>query len=166
MMFRPVPGNLVELSSELETNLDDNIRENFVESAVSYGGPVAPESFSCIHGYGEVHGSKKIAPGVFIGGSKELADLVRLHRFDPTEAMFTQGHGAWGPGQMEEEISNGVWYPASCSPDMILRLASAPTTDEDNLSDLWTDILTCMGGDYAEIAMKFGNFPSNKRLRP
>ena len=111
----PVPGNLIELSSDMETNLEEPIRSGFSESTVSYGGPVAPEAFSCIHGYGEVHGSKKIAPGVFIGGSKELLSLVKLHRFNATDAMFTQGHGAWGPGQMEEEIANGVWYPASCS---------------------------------------------------
>eukprot|EP00339_Tiarina_fusa_P029838 CAMPEP_0117038530 /NCGR_PEP_ID=MMETSP0472-20121206/27104_1 /TAXON_ID=693140 ORGANISM="Tiarina fusus, Strain LIS" /NCGR_SAMPLE_ID=MMETSP0472 /ASSEMBLY_ACC=CAM_ASM_000603 /LENGTH=340 /DNA_ID=CAMNT_0004748779 /DNA_START=209 /DNA_END=1231 /DNA_ORIENTATION=- len=163
---RPIPGNLMELSGDMETNLEESVRRGFTKSTVSYGGPVCPEAFSCIHGFAEVDGSKKLAPGLFIGGSKELLNLVRLHRFEPENALFTQGHGAWGPGQMEEEIANGVWYPASCSADLMLRYAGAPTTSEDNLKDLWTDILTCMGGDYTQIARKYGSYDENKKWKP
>ena len=93
-----------------------------------------------------------MAPGVFIGGSEELMNEVRINRFDPHNALFIKGHAAWIPGQLDREIKKRVWYIASVSSDFLLRYAGAPTTKDDDTTDLWKDILTCMGGEYAEIA--------------
>ena len=113
------------------------------------------EEFSIIHGFGEVEGSTKLCPGVFVGGSEELINEVRINRFNPRNALFVKGHSAWVPGQLTREISKGVWYTAAVSSDFILRYAGAPVTEQDNPKDLWSDILTCLGGKYAEIARTF-----------
>ena len=124
----------------------------FSASPVTYGGPVLPEEYSILHGFGQVEGSTKLCSGVFVGGSEELVNEVRIRRFDPRKCLFVQGHASWEPGQLSLEISDGVWYPAAVSADFILRYAGAPVTEADNTNDLWADILTCMGGEYAAIA--------------
>jgi len=151
---RPLDGNLLKIASEQQTNLDLSLKLAFTPSPVTYGGPVLTEEFAVLHGFGHVEGSKKLAPGVFIGGSEELMAEVRIARFDPRHALFIKGHAAWVSGQLEREIQKGVWYIASASSDFLLRYAGAPTTEEDNDTDLWADILNCMGDDYAEIARK------------
>ena len=72
-----------------------------------------------------------------------------MKRFDPKKALFVKGHCHWGPGQLEAEISQGVWYTAAVSSSFILRLAGAPCRDNSqdpcNL-DIWADIRDCMRG--------------------
>lgn len=145
-------GNLNKVATEQESTLDLSLKLAFKPSPVSYGGPVLTEEFAVLHGFGHVEGSKKLAPGVFIGGSEELMNEVRINRFDPHNALFIKGHAAWIPGQLDREIKKRVWYIASVSSDFLLRYAGAPTTKDDDTTDLWKDILTCMGGEYAEIA--------------
>lgn len=149
---RPLGGNLLKVASETTSHVDLSLKMAFNSASVTYGGPVMDEEYSVLHGYGEVDGSKKVAPGVFVGGSEELMNQVRKHNLDPRDALFVKGHAAWVPNQLSREISKGVWYVASCSADFILRYAGAPVSDEDNKEDLWSDILTCMGGKYAQIA--------------
>lgn len=62
-------GNLLKVASETPSNVDLSLKLAFNTATVSYGGPVLQEEYSILHGYGEVEGSKKIAPGVFVGGS-------------------------------------------------------------------------------------------------
>ena len=93
-------------------------------------------------------------------------DQVRLQRLDPRQALFVQGHAAWVPGQLSKEIAKGVWYTAAASTDFLLRYAGAKVTPEDNADDLWADILTCMGGSYADIAQQHaGDSPKENKKR-
>jgi len=162
---RPLPGNLLKIASETASNVDLSLKLAFQSATVSYGGPVMQEDYCILHGYGEVEGSKKIAPGVFVGGSRELMNEVRKNCFDSSHALFVKGHGAWIPDQLSREVAKGVWYIASVSPDFILRYAGAPLSEEDIANDLWSDILTCMGGKYNQIAWKYGGH-GDYRMRP
>jgi len=150
-----MPGNLLKIASEQggHSNLDLSLKLAFSSSPVTYGGPVLSEEYSILHGFGHVDGSTKLCPGVFVGGSEELMTEVRCGKFDPAQALFVQGHAAWVPKQLSKEIAKGVWYTAAVSSDFILRYAGAPVEESDLYpTDLWADILTCMGGKYAEIA--------------
>jgi putative transcriptional regulator len=113
-----------------------------------------------------VDGSKKLAPGVFIGGSEELMNEVRLNQFDPTKALFVKGHAAWVPGQLDREINKGVWHAAAVAADLLLRHAGAPVATEDNVHDLWSDILTCMGPEFADVAQRFADQRGDSRMKP
>ena len=152
---RPLPGTLVDIASGPEAHIDAGLRTAFNGAKVSYGGPVMQDEYSVLHGWGEVEGSKKVAPGVFVGGSSELAFEVRRNNFDPTEALFIKGHAAWVPNQLNREILRGVWYVASVSSDFILRYAGAPQNENDNPDDLWADILSAMGGHFHQIAKAY-----------
>lgn len=163
--YSPLEGDLNKISSENPSNLDLSLKLAFTNSPVGYGGPVLTEEYSILHGFGEVEGSKKLASGVFIGGSDELMNEVRINRFNPSNALFVKGHAAWVPGQLEREIGKGVWYQAAASSNLIMRYAGAPIHENDNPNDLWSDILTCMGGHYADIAKTHGS-RGDKRLMP
>jgi putative transcriptional regulator len=163
--LRPLAGDLKKIATEQETNLDLSLKLAFSSSPVSYGGPVLTEEFAVLHGFGQVDGSKKLAPGVFIGGSEELMNEVRINRFDPSKALFIKGHAAWVPGQLEREIQKGVWYICSASADFVLRYAGAPVTPEDDPQDLWSDIMRCMGGEFEDIARQHSG-RGDRRMMP
>eukprot|EP00586_Coscinodiscus_wailesii_P000422 CAMPEP_0172487750 /NCGR_PEP_ID=MMETSP1066-20121228/16958_1 /TAXON_ID=671091 /ORGANISM="Coscinodiscus wailesii, Strain CCMP2513" /LENGTH=322 /DNA_ID=CAMNT_0013254557 /DNA_START=201 /DNA_END=1169 /DNA_ORIENTATION=- len=145
---RPLPGNLQKIASETPFNINTDMKLAFGKASVSYGGPVMPEEYSILHGFGGVEGSKKVSPGVFVGGSKELMNEVWTDLFNPTEALFVKGNSAWMPNELTQEVRRGVWYPASVSAGFILRHAQ----DGSYNGDLWYDIMSCMGGRYADIA--------------
>lgn len=144
-------GKLFDIANEQPGNLDTSLKHTFKNATVSYGGPVIPEEFSALHGFGKVHGSKRVGSGVFLGGSQELQEEVRIGQFSPNNVLFVRGHAAWVPQQLSREIAKGVWYIASACDDFVLRHAGAEQTQQDT-GDLWYDVLTSMGGDYAEIA--------------
>lgn len=162
---RPLKGDLQTVASKQNTTVDLSLKLAFSKAPVTYGGPVNADQFSILHGFGEVEGARKLASGIFVGGSEELMNEVRINQLDPTLALFVKGHAAWVAGQLGREISKGVWYPASVSSDFILRYAGAPTTDEDNPGDLWADILTCMGDDFVKIA-KANAGRGDRRMMP
>mmetsp|Transcript_29653 Transcript_29653/g.87949 ORF Transcript_29653/g.87949 Transcript_29653/m.87949 type:complete len:209 (-) Transcript_29653:515-1141(-) len=152
---RPIPGNLQKVASEQPSNVNLSLKLAFADSSVTYGGPVLPEEYSILHGYGEVDGATTVATGVFVGGSEQLMNEVRRNRLNAKEALFVKGHVAWAPGQLRREVAKGVWYPASVSADFILRYAGAPVLEGiDDGDDLWSDILHCLGGKYEEACEK------------
>lgn len=161
---RPFPGNLIKIASDTESNIDLSLKMAFSKAPVSYGGPVMQDQFSTLHGFGEVMGSKKVCPGVFVGGSSQLMQEVRRNNLHPTEVLFVKGHAAWVPGQLTREIEKGVWYIAAASPDFILRYAGAPVSKDDNPSDLWADILSCMGDKFGEIAVSHSGRGDDRML--
>lgn len=152
-------GDLLKIASERPTSLDLSLKLAFSGSRVTYGGPVLPEEFSILHGFGHVDGSTKLCAGVYVGGSEELMNQVRSQNLSPQSCLFVQGHAAWVPGQLSKEIGKGVWYTASTSKDFILRYADSAS------ENLWAEILECMGGRYAEIASVYQG-PGDRRPMP
>jgi putative transcriptional regulator len=119
----------------------DSLKDEFADSPTAYGGPMMQEEFSIVHSFGEVEGSMKLCNGVYIGGYEELVDEVKSHRCDPRKCLFVKGHASWGPGQLSDEIAQGVWYAAAASSDLILRLAGGKLSEQDNYDDLWGDLM-------------------------
>lgn len=163
---RPMEGDLRKVASKPKAKLNLSLKMAFHNSRVAYGGPVLTDEFSVLHSFGEVEGARKLCSGVYIGGSEELMMQVRLGAMDPNRALFVKGHAAWVPGQLNREIQKGVWYTAAVSSDFILRYAGVELTPDDNPNDLWTDILTCIGGKFDEIARRHGGTGDSRRVMP
>lgn len=163
---RPLSGTLQQIANSSPSNIDTSLKLAFAPCKVSYGGPVMSQDFSILHNFGAVEGSKKVAPGVFVGGSRELMNEVRLRNFRPEDALFVKGHASWQPGQLEKEIKRGVWYVAAVSSDFILDKVGGGKEE----GDLWFDVLRCMGGKYGRIAERFADGkkvpPESKRMMP
>jgi len=147
------PGGLAEVSTNQGSYLDDKLLHAFPKTDVAYGGNMRMGEYSLLHGFGEVDGAQKIAPGVFFGGENALVSEVMHGHLDPRNALFVKGKCMWYPGRLEAEIQSGKWYVASASSDFLLRNAGARKQGAPN--DLWKDILKCMGGYYADIADKY-----------
>jgi len=156
-------GKLLEIANDQPSNVDTSLKLAFKNATVSYGGPVTPEEFSILHGFGQVQGSKRVGSGVFVGGSRVLKEEVRIRQFNPNDALFVHGHAAWVPQQLSREISKGVWYIASACDKFVLRNAGAIRAPQDT-DDLWYDVLNSMGGDYADIANSWKN--ANSSIHP
>jgi len=149
------PGGLAEVSTNQGSVLDNQLLNAFPTTDVAYGGNVHTSEYSLLHGFGEVDGSKKITSGVYFGGEDALVHEVMNGRFDPNKGVFVKGKANWFPGRLQAEIDSGKWYIASASSNFILRNAGALLTEGDDSNDLWKDILTCMGGIYANIACQY-----------
>ena len=160
---RPLEGTLAEVSSnnspEFRSHLNKGLRSIFNDARVAYGGPVMPDDYTILHSWGEVEGSAKVSPGVFVGGSTELADEACRSKFDPKEALFVKGHEVFAPNQLQHEIDSGVWYIASASSDFILRFAKEGLKEGHDPNDLWYEILLAMGGQFPQIAREYATRP-------
>lgn len=55
-------------------------------------------------------------------------------------------YAGWGPGQLDQEVTTGVWFTVAASSEVILN--------HQNLarSDMWHSVLEMMGGDYTELS--------------
>lgn len=57
----------------------------------------------------------------------------------------------WGPGQLEEEVRRGVWFPAAASSAFVLQ-QQPPGQPAAGVEAMWHQILQLMGGEYAELS--------------
>eukprot|EP00816_Leptocylindrus_hargravesii_P009733 CAMPEP_0196803390 /NCGR_PEP_ID=MMETSP1362-20130617/2779_1 /TAXON_ID=163516 /ORGANISM="Leptocylindrus danicus, Strain CCMP1856" /LENGTH=397 /DNA_ID=CAMNT_0042174939 /DNA_START=146 /DNA_END=1339 /DNA_ORIENTATION=- len=164
---RPLQGTLAEVSKdnspEFRSHLNKGLKMIFNDARVAYGGPVMPDDYTVLHGWGEVQGSKKVAPGVFVGGSTELAYEACQSKFNPKEALFVKGHEVFAPNQLQHEINSGVWYIASVSSDFILRYANAIPKEGDDPNELWYEILMAMDGRFDQIARDYAQRPEQRQ---
>lgn len=64
-------------------------------------------------------------------------------RIQPNEFRFFAGCCAWGPGQLEQEISEGAWYTASSSRSLVLKQCLGLPVP------LWQEAMGLMGGEFA-----------------
>eukprot|EP00587_Corethron_hystrix_P004594 CAMPEP_0113310102 /NCGR_PEP_ID=MMETSP0010_2-20120614/7879_1 /TAXON_ID=216773 ORGANISM="Corethron hystrix, Strain 308" /NCGR_SAMPLE_ID=MMETSP0010_2 /ASSEMBLY_ACC=CAM_ASM_000155 /LENGTH=382 /DNA_ID=CAMNT_0000165485 /DNA_START=315 /DNA_END=1463 /DNA_ORIENTATION=- /assembly_acc=CAM_ASM_000155 len=152
---RPLGKKIKELSGPArKSTIPDAMRSSFAESTVTYGGPVQTDHYAILHGYNLAEGAVELTKGVFVGGHTDLERDVRSGCFLPMRALLVKGHAAWVPGQLQREISKGVWHIAAASSDLILRYAGAKEDPETEFPDnLWSEILSAMDGDYKKIAL-------------
>eukprot|EP00250_Pteridium_aquilinum_P012222 c20581_g1_i1 orf=101-1192(+) len=112
-----------------------------------YGGPLPADIFLLMRMTEGFSHLEEIMPGVFYGyvhGLQQAADLTSqdkvLHDF-----RFYVGYAGWDFNQLRDEIAEGFWWVAACSPDLIREASS---------DSLWQEVLMSMGGEYAEIGKK------------
>ena len=115
------------------------------------GGPVAEQSGWCL---ARAHEPDELDGFVPVVGDLGLVDL----ELDPTEAAASfhavrlyAGYSGWGPGQLEQEIAQDVWFVADAEPDDPFR-PDGP--------GLWKRILARQGGPIARLA----HFPPDPSL--
>jgi len=134
VLNRPAEATVAEAAPELE-ELVDAAEPLFV------GGPVQPTSVIVLAAF-----ANPTAAGLLISddvgllsAQADFADSVAAtHR-----ARVFAGHAGWGPGQLDDELEREDWIVQTPRPEELF--AAEP-------EDLWSDVLTRMGGQFALVA--------------
>jgi putative transcriptional regulator len=126
------------------TNLDRSIQLAFWYAPVYDGGPMASNHYTTLHGFGHVDGSFPVVPGVFCGGSTAFMEGSMT-----PELVFIRGRTAWTRRQIDRQLRRNQWHIVAVSSELLLQ-----GTDGQMTRNLWSDVLVCMGGKYADIAKK------------
>jgi putative transcriptional regulator len=111
------------------------------EEPVFVGGPVQPASIVMLAEFVDPAPAGLLVLGR-IGLPAPDADLEDLRTATARRRVYA-GHAGWGEGQLDAEVERGDWIPHDALPDDVF--CDAP-------GDLWSAVLTRMGGRYALLA--------------
>jgi putative AlgH/UPF0301 family transcriptional regulator len=148
---------LSQTERSTDTNLDRSTQLAFWYAPVYEGGPMASNHYTTLHGFGHVDSSFQIVPGVFCGGSTAFMEGGMT-----PELVFIRGRYAWAPRQINRQLRRNQWHIVAVSSELLLQC----TDRQMPCRNLWSDVLACMGGKYADIAKKHNETKSNSRLAP
>ncbi len=133
VLNQPSEAEVAAVVPELETIAE--------QEPIFVGGPVQPEALVVL---GEFSDPDKaawivVADVGLVSAQAELDELPGAIRRGRVYAGFS----GWGPGQLEEELSEEAWIVESPLPGELFP------ADPDSL---WSDVLARMGGEYALVA--------------
>lgn len=136
------------------TNLDRSTQLAFWYAPVYDGGSIG-NHYTTLHGFGHVNGSFTVVPGVFCGGSTAFMEGGMM-----PELVFIRGKVAWTRRQINRQLRRNQWHIVAVSSELLLQGTDRQMTRRN----LWSDVLVCMGGKYADIAKKHKKTKANSRL--
>jgi putative transcriptional regulator len=92
------------------------------------GGPVSPESVWIM--YRRAEGSELLPGSLAVGDEIAVTSSLEALRIlidggGPKEVRLLIGYAGWGPGQLEREVSKGVWLPAAADADLLFDPATS-----------------------------------------
>lgn len=117
------------------------------------GGPVKTDSLFFIHTRQDIiPNSTPIIDGIFWGGDiEQVRELMGTSSLSPDDIRFFVGYAGWSAGQLEQEMDQNSWIVSKTTREQIIN------TDPENL---WTEIISSLGGDYPLWA----HFPADPNL--
>ena len=134
ILNRPSQTSVSEGLPELE-ELDDG------GSAIFVGGPVAPSVIMVLARFREPEDSEAVV-GEHIGFLPAGTELAQLSETALETRVFA-GYAGWGPEQLEGEIDSGDW---------IVHEPVESDVFSEHPEELWSTVLTRMGGRFALLA--------------
>jgi putative transcriptional regulator len=134
VLNRPSDVTVGEVAPQLEQTVDESER-------VFVGGPVQPGSIVFLAEFLDPEPAGVLVLGR-IGFPAPDAELDELSRVTGRVRVFA-GFAGWGEGQLESEIADGDWIAHAALPEDVF--SELP-------EQLWSSVLTRMGGSYALIA--------------
>jgi putative transcriptional regulator len=111
------------------------------EEPVYSGGPVQPSAIVCLAEFIDPSPAGLLVLGR-IGFPAPDTGIEELTEATARRRVFA-GYAGWSASQLERELENGDWIAYAARPEDVF--AQAP-------EDLWSAILTRMGGGYALLA--------------
>ncbi len=124
--------------SEAVPQLEQTVAER---EPVYVGGPVQPSSIVFLAEFLDPTPAGLLVLGR-IGFPAPDAGIDELAEATARRRVFA-GYAGWGEGQLDEELDQGDWIAHSAVPDDVFC---------EEPEDLWSSVLTRMGGSYALIA--------------
>jgi putative transcriptional regulator len=124
--------------SDAVPQLEQTVAE---QEHVYVGGPVQPSSIVFLAEFLDPTPAGLLVLGR-IGFPAPDAGIDELTEATARRRVFA-GYAGWGEGQLDAELDQGDWIAHNATPDDVF--CEAP-------EDLWSNVLTRMGGSYALIA--------------
>jgi putative transcriptional regulator len=134
VLNRPSEVTVGEAAPQLEEAVDES-------ECVFVGGPVQPGSIVFLAEFLDPEPAGVLVLGR-IGFPAPDAELDELSRATGRVRVFA-GFAGWGEGQLEAEIADGDWIAHDALPEDVFT---------ELPGQLWSSVLTRMGGSYALIA--------------
>ncbi|MBB3061010.1 YqgE/AlgH family protein [Microbulbifer rhizosphaerae] len=89
------------------------------EEIVMLGGPVAPEQGFVLHGAGTRFDSTlEVSEDISLTASKDILESLAAGR-GPDDVLVALGYAGWGPGQLEEELTENAWLTLPAEPEVL-----------------------------------------------
>jgi putative transcriptional regulator len=121
--------------------------ENGNDLPLHRGGPVEPDRGWILTGEEPADAEyRAIVPGLFLSTSPILLRRVLETRPAP-RALILAGYAGWGPGQLDEELSQSAWL--MCDVDLDLVFDIDPET-------MWETAIRRLGADPSALQMSHG----------
>jgi putative transcriptional regulator len=136
-------------ASALAGDLDRYASSPALDHPARFGGPVERASGWVLYrrsALGSFEGEMRI--GEDLGITAHLTALRALLESDaPRDFLFLLGYAGWGPEQLESEVAEGAWLPATMNADLLF------TKDEQ----MWQQAFdTTLGGGVAAFTSTRG----------
>ena len=114
-------------------------------AAIHWGGPVATNTgwvlFDPEDGEGpELGDITQVTQDLCFAGSLDV--LREVAEAPPRKVRLYLGYAGWGPGQLEDEMTEGTWLVAPPSSDVVFSVASG---------DMWDHVVRSLGIDPATL---------------
>jgi putative transcriptional regulator len=111
------------------------------------GGPIHPDEAFMLHNNPNLaKDSIELAQGVYLGSLIPMDPEDKTHS---TRLIF--GYSGWGPGQLEKEVTKGLWIQVPLKGEFVFSLP---------LDTQWFQIIKSLGGRYKALA----SFPARLDL--
>ena len=119
------------------------------EKPIGWGGPVQPQTGWLLFGeeaaIETIDEIKEVGGGVHFAGS---LDVLRQVAHDPPNRLrMLLGYAGWGPGQLEEELSEGAWLLAPVSDQVVFEV---------DPSGMWEHVVRSLGIEPATLVATRG----------
>lgn len=89
------------------------------EEIVMLGGPVSPEQGFVLHGAGALFDSTlEVSEDISLTASMDILESLAAGR-GPDDVLVALGYAGWGPGQLEEELTENTWLTLPAEPEIL-----------------------------------------------
>ncbi|MCO7225259.1 YqgE/AlgH family protein [Pleionea sp. CnH1-48] len=142
----PLSITTSELFDHLEIPLETSLMEQ--EGSVMAGGPVQTDRGFVVHRTGQLwQSSLDISEQITITTSPDI--LVSMaQNGGPAEAFIALGYAGWGPGQLEQEITDNSWLCVPADADIIFNT---------KVEERWQKAIELLGISSAQISTTVGH---------
>src|SRR5687768_4415382 len=111
------------------------------------GGPVEPErGWILLSETRDDDEAREIAPGLFLSASPQVLRRV-LESSMPPSARVIAGYAGWGPGQLDQELSQSSWLLADVDAEFLFNTPAA---------DLWEAAIRRLGAEPSRLQQGHG----------
>ncbi|WHI44577.1 YqgE/AlgH family protein [Microbulbifer sp. EKSA008] len=89
------------------------------DEPVLLGGPMSPEQGFVLHGTGmHFDSTTEINSDISLTASKDILESLAAGR-GPDDVLLALGYAGWGPGQLEQELTENAWLTLPAEPETL-----------------------------------------------